>query len=309
MIEQATAGRVPRTAPHITVCICTYKRRDFLQRLLEKLNEQRTDNNFTFSAVVADNDSSCSAKDIVHLIAAKSSFPIVYCNEPRQNIALVRNKALENAKGHFIAFIDDDEFPIERWLALLLAACDRYSAAGVLGPVRPHFDQPPPRWLIKGRFCERPEHPTGTVMEWSKCRTGNVLFRRSLLDGEKEPFKEEFGTGGEDQDFFRRMETMGHTFVWCNEAIAYETVPPNRWTRSFMFKRALLRGRNALRHPTGRLRLIVQSLVAVPVYSIMLPITLLVGQHVFVKVAVKFLDHFGRLLALLHLNPVRERQM
>jgi succinoglycan biosynthesis protein ExoM len=136
-----------------------------------------------------------------------------------------------------------------------------------------------------------------------------VLFRRSLLDGKEVPFHEEFGTGGEDQDFFRRMGVKGHTFVWCNEAVAYETVPPNRWTRTFMFKRALLRGRNALRHPTGRIKLIAQSIVAVPIYSILLPATLLIGQHVFVKVAVKFLDHFGRLLAALHLNPVRERQM
>ena len=295
--------------PHITVCICTYKRAEYLQRLLEKVALQETDGRFTFSVVVADNDADRSAESFVRSFAARSNFEIVYCAEPRKNIALVRNQALAHARGDFIAFIDDDEFPVERWLALLLAACERYSAAGVLGPVRPHFDQPPPAWLIKGRFCERPEHPTGTAMEWSKCRTGNVLFRRSLLDGGEEPFREEFGTGGEDQDFFRRMTAKGHQFVWCNEAVAYETVPPNRWTRTFMFRRALLRGRNALRHPTGRLKLVAQSLVAVPVYSILLPITLLVGQHVFVKVAVKFLDHFGRLLALLHLNPVRERQM
>ena len=86
----------------------------------------------------------------------------------------------------------------------LLKACDRYSAAGVLGPVRPHFDQAPPAWLIKGRFCERPEHPTGTVMATgTRCRTGNVLFRRSILAGTSANlFGREFGSGGEDVDFF-----------------------------------------------------------------------------------------------------------
>lgn len=97
--------------------------------------------------------------------------------------------------------------------------------------------------------------------------------------------------------------------MWCNEAIAYESVPPTRWTRSYMFKRALLRGRNVLKHPTGRTRLIAQSLVAVPVYSLMLPLTLFAGQHVFVKIAVRFFDHFGRLLAFVRLNPINERQM
>ena len=36
---------------------------------------------------------------------------VKYCVEPRQNIALARNKALQNAEGDLIAFIDDDEFP------------------------------------------------------------------------------------------------------------------------------------------------------------------------------------------------------
>jgi succinoglycan biosynthesis protein ExoM len=308
MSGQSTSSPA-RVVHHICVCVCTYKRAALLQRLLEKLNDQSTDGTFTYSAVVADNDVQRSAETLVSGIAQRSCFEIVYCNEPRQNIALVRNKALEHARGDFIAFIDDDEFPVKDWLAKLLATCETYNVAGVLGPVRPHFEQSPPAWLIKGRFCERAEHPTGTVLEWPKCRTGNVLFRRMLLSGHEDAFNEEFGTGGEDQDFFRRMGAKGHVFVWCNEAVAYETVPPNRWTRAFLFKRALLRGKNGLRHPTGRIQLIAQSLVAVPIYSILLPLTLLAGQHVFVNVAVRFFDHFGRLLAAIHLNPVRERQM
>ena len=76
-----------------------------------------------------------------------------------------------------------------------------------------------------------------------------------------------------------------------------------------MFKRALLRGRNVLKHPTGRAKLVAQSLVAVPLYSLLLPVTLLLGQHVFVRYAIRFCDHFGRLLTLVGLNPVDERQM
>src|SRR5688572_11748429 len=242
----------PGRSQHICVCTCTYRRPELLRRLLEKLEHQATGGLFTFSAVVADNDAMRSAESVVMEIASRSRIQIIYCSEPRKNIALVRNRALEHARGDFIAFIDDDEFPADDWLAQLFATCESSSASGVLGPVRPHFDRPPPDWLLKGRFCERPEHKTGTVMEWIQCRTGNVLFRRSILEDAVPPFREEFGTGGEDQDFFRRMGEKGFIFVWCNEAIAYETVPPGRWTRSYMFKRALLRGRNVLKHPSGR---------------------------------------------------------
>ena len=97
---------------HISVCVCTYKRPQFLRRLLNELGDQDTHDRFTFSIVVADNDHLQSAKAVVLGFAAASTIPITYCVEHRQNIALARNKAIENATGDFIAFIDDDEFPI-----------------------------------------------------------------------------------------------------------------------------------------------------------------------------------------------------
>jgi succinoglycan biosynthesis protein ExoM len=298
-----------RAVPHISVCICTYKRAGLLQRLLERLQFQETAGTFTYSAVVADNDQSRSAESLVASLSHRLPFQIVYCSEPIKNIALVRNKALENACGDFIAFIDDDEFPAENWLRTLLQTCESHSASGVLGPVRPHFDETPPNWLVKGRFCERPEHPTGTVMDWSKCRTGNVLFRRSILNDVNEPFRKEFGTGGEDQDFFRRMGENGFKFVWCNQAVAYETVPPSRWTRSYLMKRALLRGSNGLKHPKGRAKLLAKAVIAVPAYALMTPLTILLGQHVFIMFSIRLCDHLGRLLCLLRLNPVNARDV
>jgi glycosyltransferase involved in cell wall biosynthesis len=294
---------------HITVCICTYRRPAWLKRLLEALQVQETSNLFDFSVVVADNDVSGSGEEVVLSFAARSHLKVIYCREPVRNIALVRNRAIKHAYGEFIAFIDDDEFPNRDWLAQLLHTCDQYNSAGVLGPVRPHFAETPPNWILEGRFCERAEQPTGTVMKWSVSRTGNVLFRRSILAGINDPFDPEFGTGAEDKDFFMRMNSRGHVFVWCNEAIAFETVPPSRWTRSYMLKRALLRGRNVLKHRTARTRLIMKSVIATPLYSLLLPLTLFCGHHVFMKYSIKLCDHVGRLLAVLGINPVREREM
>ena len=295
--------------PHITVCICAFRRPALLKRLLEKLQEQRTNGLFSFSVVVCDNDVEQSAASVVSAARNGAAIDIIYCSESRKNIALARNKALEHARGNFIAFIDDDEFPTDDWLEKLIAACDKYRADGVLGPVRPHFDSPPPSWIIRGRFCERPEHETGRVMKWDECRTGNVLFRRKILDGTEEPFHAGFGTGGEDMDFFRRMDERGRLFVWCNEAFAYETVPPSRWSRSYMLKRALLRGKNILKHPSGVWRFIAVSVAAVPLYLLFLPITVLLGHHWFMKYSIKLCDHSGRLLALVGLNSISERDI
>jgi succinoglycan biosynthesis protein ExoM len=295
--------------PHITVCICTYQRPGLLRRLLVDLGRQDTQGMFTFSAVVCDNDAAGSARPIVAEVAAQSRVKIVYCSETRKNIALARNRAVAASTGDFVAFIDDDEFPVPEWLVQLYALCESRGVAGVLGPVRPHFDTPPPRWLIAGKFCERPEHSTGTAMPWKESRTGNVLLRRRLFTEPDGPFLAEFGTGGEDVDFFRRMALRGEVFLWCNEAVAYETVPPSRWTRSYMLKRALLRGRNNLKIRNARAQALLKSFLAVPAYSLVLPGALLLGQHVFMKYGIKFCDHLGRVLALFGINPVKERTM
>jgi succinoglycan biosynthesis protein ExoM len=145
-------------------------------------------------------------------------------------------------------------------------------------------------------------------MPWEQSRTGNLLFRRSVIANVSQPFDSSFGTGGEDKDFFMRMTQASRVFVWCNEAIAYETVPPSRWKRGYMLKRALLRGKNIIKHPSGRGGIIARSIAAVPIYLAMLPFLLVLGQHRFMKYCIKLCDHLGRLLALVGINPVSERQ-
>lgn len=292
---------------HISVCICTFKRPILLRRLLCALDHQITHGQFSYSVVVADNDSAQSASQVVSEFIASSSIETTYCVEPRQNIALTRNKALEAAKGEFVAFIDDDEIPARDWLCNLFKACNAHSVAGVLGPVKPLFEHAPPRWVQKGNFFDRPTHDTGYRIGMWEARTGNVLFVRSILDGVLEPFRLEFGTAGEDIDFFRRMMEKGDIFIWCNEAIVHELVPPERCTRIYLLRKALLRGSNFLKHPTDRRMNLFKSFVAVPLYGLALPFILCAGQHHFMKYLIKFCDHAGRILTLMRINPVSER--
>jgi glycosyltransferase involved in cell wall biosynthesis len=290
--------------PHIAVCVCTYRRPAFLERLLRDLAKQRTNGLFTYSIVVADNDHLRSAEPIVRASAAVAPVAHHYCVQPKQNIALTRNMAIANASGDFIAFIDDDEFPPEGWLFELFDACRIYGAAGALGPVRPHFTVPPPTWVVRGKFYDRSVYQTGLIIDWRKGRTGNLLFKRDILDGEPQAFRPQFHTG-EDQDFFRRMIDRGHLFVWTAQAAVSEEVPPERWNRGFMIRRALLRGAISLLHPTSTKRLILKSLAAVPVYAISLPFALALGQTTFMRCVVRLSDHIGRLLAAVGIRLVR----
>jgi hypothetical protein len=109
------------------------------------------------------------------------------------------------------------------------------------------------------------------------------------------------------------MMQKGHTFIWCNEAVVYEEVPPSRWRRRFMLSRALLRGANQAQalweHPDLGFKALAQSLIAVPAYTIMLPFLFLAGHHHFMRYLVKWCDHAARLLGLFGVKLVKQRMM
>jgi hypothetical protein len=130
-------------------------------------------------------------------------------------------------------------------------------------------------------------------------------MKREVFRVVYQPFRQEF-RAGEDKDFFRRAIEKGHVFVWCNEAVVYEVVPPARWKRTFMLRQALLRGASARLQPTLGARDIAKSVIAVPTYTTALPFALVLGHHWFMTLLIKLCDHLGKLLALLGINPIKE---
>jgi succinoglycan biosynthesis protein ExoM len=292
---------------HISVCICTFKRPALLKKLLLAVVAQVTEGEFNFSIVVVDNDESESAKAVVSEVAATSTVALEYFVERRQNIALARSKAVLNARGDYIAFIDDDEVPFKNWLLNLLKLCQRQGVDGVLGPVRPYFEEAPPAWVIRGGICERPEHETGYILKWRETRTGNVLFRRDLIKGTEQPFREELGNGGEDQDFFRRMMEKGAKFAWCKEAAVEELVPSERCRRSYLLKRALLRGQNE-RTLVG-VKGISKSILALMIYASVLPFVCIAGHHHFMKYLIRMADHSGKVIGVLGFRPLGNKYL
>ena len=295
----------PEGVAHISVCVCTYKRPPLLRRLLMELDRQDTGGLFTYSIVVADNDEAKSAAATVEECCGICGVAIAYCVEPMRNIALARNKVVANAKGEYVAFIDDDEFPAPKWLLTLFKQCNDYKVDGVLGPVVRHFDEVPPAWFKKSKIYDRKVNPTGELVDWEDARTGNVLLRRWIIAGDIAPFRPEY-RAGEDQDFFRRRIEEGCVFIWSADAIVYETIPPARWKRSYILRKAALQGATAALQPNCGTINIVKSIIAVPLYLLIVPFALLLGQHRFMALMVKICDHSGKLLMRMGINPIRE---
>jgi len=291
------------TGSHISVCICTFKRPQMLSNLIGKLQGQVTENLFTYSAVVVDNDINRSAEDTVKNWQEASTIPVDYHSEPEQNIALARNKAVDNATGNFIAFIDDDEVPETTWLLRLYKTLKQFKADAVLGPVRPHYPEATPAWLIKSNLCERPSYKTGTRIPGRETRTGNVLLDGGMFENDR--FDRVFGrTGSEDTNFFRMMEKKGKVYVWCEEAPAYEIVPPERWSPEFYLTRSSRIGRLAgARIRKGSLLnsayFLVKCAGLAAALAIVLPFSWLVGKHISMRVRTRLAYNLSLISSLI----------
>ncbi|MGE5699521.1 MAG: glycosyltransferase family 2 protein [Deltaproteobacteria bacterium] len=302
-----------KAPPHICICICTYKRPEYLRNLLSRLQNLETNGKFTYSVNVVDNDPCRSSMAVVEEMKTRAVVGLNYLHEPKRNIAAARNKAMENAEGDYAAFIDDDELPERDWLLNMHDTLEKCGADGVLGPVNPYFESEPPDWIVKGKFCERPAHETGKVLHWSQSRTGNVLFRLGIIEDRRNAFDEDFGLGGEDVRFFKNLAGKGRVFVWCNESPVKEMVPKERCTKKYFLKRSFLQGNvsanyykddNEMKHRSYN---ISKSAMAILSYTIILPGALLLGTEIAMKYLTKHVYHVGRLLSSLGIRTIKER--
>ena len=100
------------------------------------------------------------------------------------------------------------------------------------------------------------------------------------------------------------MIAAGRVFVWCNEAVAYEVVPPERCKRSFIIKRSLFQGSFSPLRQTFNLADFLKSVIAILVYAASMPFAAILGHHRFMILTVKLAYHSGKVLAALGVKPI-----
>jgi glycosyltransferase involved in cell wall biosynthesis len=221
----------------VSVCIASYRRPEGLARLLASLGRIKLPDGVRVEILVVDNDP--HASDAQPLPDA-GGLPARRLREPERNIALARNRAVSEARGAWLAFVDDDETVGEDWLAAYLAAAERWACDGFFGPVLARAERPGAgdAWLpifARARFA------SGTRVGADSARTGNAFVRRALF--EELRFDPAYGrSGGSDSVFFASALARGAEFRWCDDAPVEEWLPPDRLSPRWLLRRAFRGG-------------------------------------------------------------------
>jgi len=270
---------------------------------------------FDYSIVVIDNDEHGSAAECASRAREDLGLDLVYDIEPTNTIPAARNHALRLAKGNYIGIIDDDEVAPADWLITLYRAIKTFDVDGALGPVHPFFENTPPAWLVKSGLCERPVLRTGTLLRWEDTRTGNVLLKSEVFTKNDLWFDLNCKTSGSDKEFFREAMDKGCRFVAVEEAPVFETVPPERQTKGYYFRRYRIQASNERKFRAPLLRGLsrvtapLKSLIALAVYAVALLFAMLVGSHLALQLALKIVYHGSWLLTMLGFDLARSRNL
>jgi GT2 family glycosyltransferase len=237
-----------------TVAVCTHDRAPVLPRVIEPAVAQAR--GAGAEVLVVDNASTDTTPAVLGELARRHAPTLRMVREPELGLSAARNRALAEARGEVVAFLDDDAVPRPGWLPALLAPYADPGVACVGGRVLLRFAAPPPPWLGPALFSalsafdlgDRPrairygdaDYPYGA----------NISFRVGAARAQG-GFSTRVGLRGanqlqhEETDLCYRLEHAGGEVRYAPDAVVDHWIAGDRLTPAWFLARHSRGGRSA----------------------------------------------------------------
>ena len=227
--------------PKLSVILPTFDRADSLKRALDALLRQ-TASPGSYEVVVVDNNSTDGTASVVGLFDDRR---VRLVAEPRQGLSYARNTGLAAARGHIVAFTDDDVEVAPDWVEIILSSLARHPhVAGVGGRVLPAWQSGPPRWLTRDHWAPLALQDHGDARRiFDRAMPigligANVAFRRDVFDriGVFSPDVQRVRDGigsTEDHELLTRLYAHGERMLYQPRMLVMARVPDDRCDRKY----------------------------------------------------------------------------
>jgi glycosyltransferase involved in cell wall biosynthesis len=243
-----------------SVILCTFNRCQSLRKALESVAASELPESVTWEVLVVDNNSTDDTRAVAKEFCRRHPNRFRYLFEAQQGKSHALNAGIREARGHIVAFVDDDVTVEPTWLQNLTAPLYESEWAGSGGRIFLDQDLSPPRWLaLSGPYSlggvlvlfDRGDEPG--QLDWAPYGT-NMAFRKAMFE-KYGSFRTDLGPmpgseiRGEDTEFGRRLMVAGERLRYEPRAIVYHCVPEKRLRKQYFldwyfdFGRALVRER------------------------------------------------------------------
>jgi glycosyltransferase involved in cell wall biosynthesis len=243
-------------ARSVTIAIPTHNRARTLRATLDSLRAIALPDDLAVECVVIDNASTDETPGLVEEMANSAPpFPLRRVLEPRQGSSFARNRAVDEARGDFIFFLDDDATADREWLRAMLSALENRALDAACGMVLPRWSVPPPPWLgprlwVKLAVHDRAALESGSARDNELLQnyfSANVGFRRSTFERFGR-FREDLGVvgknpmSGEDTELFARIIARGGKLGFVPDAIVHHLIGAERMTAEYLRRKSFAFG-------------------------------------------------------------------
>lgn len=232
----------------ISVVVCTYNRLSLLRRCLDSLENQSIQDKF-YEVLIIDNNPTDKIKGLVrHFTEKNRNFRLA--KERKQGLSFARNKGFQEARGNFVAYIDDDAIANRDWVREIFNFINKKPGVKVFGgPYYPYFLREKPNWFPEswGKFSLGDEVKKVDVPRESLSGS-NIIFSRSLLR-KVGGFKTDLGMRGdkvaygEETRLLIEISKMGYDIYYVPSIKVEHLVSEKKFSLSWMFKNHYVIGR------------------------------------------------------------------
>jgi glycosyltransferase involved in cell wall biosynthesis len=229
----------------VSVAICTWNRADMLAQTLERFTRLEVPPGVDWELLVVNNN--CTDHTDAVLAQFERRLPLRRVHEPTPGQSFARNRAIEEARGEYLLWTDDDVQVEPAWLVAYAAAFRRWPEAGVFGgPVRPWFEGTPPKWLdnvvslVGDVFAVRDLGDTARPLAAPTHVPfgANMAFRTELLRDHR--FDTTIGVRpgsevrGEETKLIEQLLADGATGWWVPDARVLHFIPRQRQSVAYL---------------------------------------------------------------------------
>jgi glucosyl-dolichyl phosphate glucuronosyltransferase len=238
----------------LTVAIPTHNRHQTLELTLNSLTALRLAPELEIDCLVIDNNSTDATPQAVEAFARIAPFPVRRVFEERQGSSFARNRAVREARGELIFFIDDDVIVEPDWAAQLLAEIRRRELHAACGLVLARWQAAPPQWMgaeVYGKLAvhrgESAADAAPPPERLSQFFSANVGFSRECFE-RFGMFREDLGVvgdnpmSGEDTELFGRIISGGGRVGIAPRAVVHHLIGPERMTRGYFRRKSFAFG-------------------------------------------------------------------
>ncbi|YAF94777.1 MAG: hormogonium polysaccharide biosynthesis glycosyltransferase HpsE [Nodularia sp. CChRGM 3473] len=139
---------IEATSLHFSVAIPTYNGAERLPKVLDQLLSQTGVQHLNWEIIIIDNNSSDNTVELIqnYQKICNIDLPLKYFLETKQGIPFARQRAVSEANGEFIAFIDDDNVPAPDWVVAAYNFGKEHPQAGAWsGQIHGEYEVKPPQ--------------------------------------------------------------------------------------------------------------------------------------------------------------------